>query len=218
MIVLLPGLGLNHRLFAAQQAALPNVIVPPWPDLDSTESLPAFARRVAEAIPKSESLYLGGSSFGGMVALEVAALLRPNAVLLIGSCRSPDAIVPLVRSLGSLVPAIPIPMFYPRRWLLGLIALSLERLSPEQRALFWSMTSTDFPAFLKWGIQAIRSWRPTPVSAPVLHIHGSDDRLIPVRYVAPDRVVPGGRHLLSLTHSQEVNAFPLEAVRGSAAA
>ena len=42
---------------------------------------------------------------------------------------------------------------------------------------------------------------------PIHHIHGGDDRLIPVRRVNPDRVVEGAGHLLNLTHPDAVNDF-----------
>lgn len=211
-IVLLPGLGADHRLFEEQKAALPNVVVPSWPELDPNESLPAFAKRVAESLPKSELLYVGGSSFGGMVALEVAALLRPKGVLLIGSCRGPEALGSAARGLGTFVPAAPTFFFEPRPWLLNLVVARFGRLSPEQRTLFLSMAATKSAAFLKWGVRAILSWRPTPVAVPVRHIHGDADHVIPIGNVSPDRVIPGGGHLLSLTHATEVNAFILDAI------
>src|SRR5215510_13793278 len=70
-VVLLPGLGADERLFAPQRAVLPGLIVPRWPEPRRDDSLPRFAARLADAVPKSDDLFLGGSSFGGMVALEL---------------------------------------------------------------------------------------------------------------------------------------------------
>jgi len=79
--------------------------------------------------------------------------------------------------------------------------------SAHQRALFFSMASGKAPSALKAGLRAILSWRPTPVAAPVRHIHGADDHVIPVGRVKPDRVVPGAGHFLAVTHAAEVNEF-----------
>ena len=38
-------------------------------------------------------------------------------------------------------------------------------------------------------------------------VHGSDDKLIPCSRVAADEVVPGGGHVVNLTHADAVNAF-----------
>ena len=211
-VVLFPGLGADHRLFRFQHAVLPDLVIPPWPATAANDSLASFAGRFVDSIPKVDGLYLGGSSFGGMVALELASLVQPKAVILIGSCTSPSAIATLVLHMRSLAAALPVSAFHPRRWSLPFLLPKFGRLTREQRELFWSMASATPAAFLKWGVNAILSWRPTPVPVPVHHIHGSDDRLIPLRLVKPDRIVPGGGHLLTLTHPQQVNAFLVETV------
>ena len=147
-----------------------------------------------------------------MVALELAALVRPRGVLLIGSCSHPSSISPLVRHLRSLTEALPTRAFQPRRWSLPLILPKFGRLGREDRDLFMSMALRTPASFLKWGVEAMLSWRPTPPQVPIHQIHGSADRLIPLRLVRPDRVVAGGGHLLSLTHPQEVNVFMAEAI------
>ncbi len=65
---------------------------------------------------------------------------------------------------------------------------------------------------VRWGIEAITNWDgcDPPPGVPVHHIHGGDDELIPCRRVRPDVVVPGGGHLLNVTHADAVNAFLAE--------
>src|SRR5437762_4109537 len=178
-IVLLPGLGADHRLFRSQRAVLPDIVIPAWPPAGADDSLASFAGRFVDSIPKAEGLYLGGSSFGGMVALELASLVQPKGVLLIGSCTSPSAIASLARHMRSLAAALPASAFHPRRWSLPFLLPKFGRLTREQRELFWSMAAATPAPFLKWGVDAVLSWRPTPVPVPVHHIHGNDDRLIP---------------------------------------
>ncbi|MEA2490173.1 MAG: hypothetical protein QOH21_1965 [Acidobacteriota bacterium] len=42
---------------------------------------------------------------------------------------------------------------------------------------------------------------------PIFHVHGEQDRLIPVGRVRPDHTIAGAGHLLNLTHGDAVNAF-----------
>ena len=66
-------------------------------------------------------------------------------------------------------------------------------------------------AFLRRVARMIMAWRhPSPLACPIHHIHGAKDKVIPVRKACPDRVVPGGGHLINLTHAPEVNRFILE--------
>lgn len=213
-LVLLPGLGADPRLFGPQEQAVPGLFSLAWPESRPNDTLPSYAARIAARLPRAESLVLGGSSFGGMVALEIAARIRPRAVILLGSCTSPRAIAPWIRGATPWLRTAPTACFRPRRWGLSLAGPIFGDAGRDHQALAWSMVRGIDPAFLKWGIGAILTWRPTPVQVPVRQIHGSRDHLIPLRNVRPDRVIPGAGHLLTLTHAEEVNAFLLEQLRG----
>jgi hypothetical protein len=65
---------------------------------------------------------------------------------------------------------------------------------------------------------AVVNWRPSPGVARtrVFHIHGSEDRVLPVALAKPDVAVPGGSHALPLFHAAAVNAFIADVVRSVA--
>jgi pimeloyl-ACP methyl ester carboxylesterase len=142
-----------------------------------------------------------------MVALEVAALVKPKGVILIGSGRGPECLSPLVRHLEGVVRALPAAAFRPHRWEVSLLQPLIGHLTVEQQRTFVDMASAAPPSFLKWGAAAILSWRPSAVEVPVHQIHGGRDHLVPASRVNADVVVPEAGHLLSLTHPAEVSAF-----------
>jgi pimeloyl-ACP methyl ester carboxylesterase len=61
---------------------------------------------------------------------------------------------------------------------------------------------------------ALARWRPSPAPfpVPVFHIHGAEDRVLPVGHGRPDVVVPAGGHALSLFTPAAVNAFLADVV------
>lgn len=214
MIVLLPGLGADRRLFRAQVAAFPGLVVPPWPDPRPDDSLATFAERLIPDLPPAENLYVGGCSFGGMVACEIAARVRPRAVLLVASCTHPSAFTPWSTLARLVAPLLPERAYRPDRRLAPLVWPWFGGDDAEQEELFWSMAATVTPAFLRWGLRASLAWQPSRVEVPIHHIHGEADRLMPIDRVRPDRVVPGAGHLLALTHADVVNRFLREKVDG----
>jgi hypothetical protein len=66
---------------------------------------------------------------------------------------------------------------------------------------------------------AVVGWLPSPAARRVraFHIHGSDDRELPVELGRPDVVVPGGAHALSLFNASAVNEFIADVARAVSA-
>lgn len=81
-------MGADGRLFEPQRSAFPNLVVPQWIEPLTGESMASYASRLADTIEVRRPFFLGGVSFGGMVAFEMAEQLEPEAVFLIGSARS----------------------------------------------------------------------------------------------------------------------------------
>ena len=103
-LVFIPGLGADSRLFYSQQSVFKDSISPPWLTPQKNEMLPQYARRWAKQLKLKNGCVLVGVSFGGMVALEMARWVKPKAVLLVGSCRTPKSVPLTLRVAGSFPP------------------------------------------------------------------------------------------------------------------
>jgi len=211
-LILLPGLGADQRQFEPQRAAFPDLWVPPWIVPRRKETLVDYAARLAETIVPTRPKVLGGSSFGGMVAYEMARYLRPEAVVLIGSCRSPQALRPLLRRLRPMVPLVAAQVFALAQWMAPLAVRTFSRFTPEQKRLCVAMFQETDCGFMKWACRAILGWVPSgPPPVPVFQIHGQKDRVMPARLAAADQLISDGGHLINLTHAPQVNAFIVRA-------
>src|SRR5437868_4028220 len=98
-LVLFSGLAMGPELFTPQRTLPARVEVVPWQPVKVGEPMAAYARRLASTIDPSGPIYLGGMSFGAMLALEAAAVIhpRPRGVFIIAGARSGRALSPLVR-------------------------------------------------------------------------------------------------------------------------
>jgi pimeloyl-ACP methyl ester carboxylesterase len=220
-VILLPGMGADARLFAPQRRALPNLTVPEWVESRRGESLAEYARRWAGSVRYEPPFFLGGVSFGGMVALEAARYLRPTAVFLIASCRSGSAVARRFAALEWVARALPAQLAARLRGPLAGYVSRLERLGPAHRRLLRALVADAPVPFLRWAVSAIRSWRfergSVGLGIPVCQIHGQNDRLIPFVRSGADHVIPDGGHLINLTHADEVNQFILARLRSGGA-
>jgi len=209
-LVLFPGLGADARLFEPQQTAFPQLVVPPWIPPLKNESLPAYAARLARTmvVSRDKPLILGGVSFGGMVAYEVARHLKPDAVVLIASCRTRHGLRLVYRAASCLMPLIPLQAWSIAKLLASPVVGLVGKFRPVERTVSVAMFKEMDSSFMHWVVRAILGWHPAPLEGiRVFQIHGRRDLLIPARRVEADVVIPGGGHMINMTHAEEVNDF-----------
>ncbi len=207
-IILLPGLGLDERLFATQQSDLPNIQVPQWIRPGYWESLPEYARRLARSVDPGGPCYVGGMSFGGMVALEMSRHLDCRGCFLISSIRSREELPPWARILAPGVWLLP-----PRCDLIGaalgaLLLWTVARSFPPRWRQFCVHLSKIRAPLMPWACRAAVRWKPTqPFPCPIYQIHGDHDPILPHQATRPDQLIPRGGHLLPLTHPFVITEF-----------
>jgi pimeloyl-ACP methyl ester carboxylesterase len=209
-LILLPGLGADHRLLEPQRREFPQMVTPTWIPPLRNESLSEYAARMAETVTLSHDapLILGGVSLGGMLAYEMARYLKPDALVLIASCRTRRGLRPLYRMGRWLLPLVPMQAWSIAKLLSGPVVRIRLGVPPERKELAIRMFKEMDSCFMHWALQAILRWEPTLLEGiRVFHIHGGRDPLIPVRRVNADEIVPGGGHMINVSHARQVNDF-----------
>jgi pimeloyl-ACP methyl ester carboxylesterase len=204
-IILLSGMAADERLFAAQLATFPTLRVQPWVAPLPGESLRAYAARLAPVVDPGRPCLVGGASFGGVVALELATRLRPLGCVLIGSIRSPAGLPcrwRLLQPLALLGPDL-------LGWLAGVTARVGRPVLPAGTVRRLRRLARPDAAFVRWAMCAVARWRPSPAArrVRVYHIHGANDHVLPVSHGRPDVIVPGGTHALTVFNPAAVNRF-----------
>lgn len=237
-LILIPGLGANRLLFEPQRHALDQTLfLPDWQPPIFTqvegkkpvpESLRDYARRWADrwsqtvlSKPEVRSCYwVGGVSFGGMVALEAAAKLvedgcPPKGVFLIASARCNEAIplsFKLKQKLSSFVPDSRMPAVL--RVLTKKLA-SREQLSDLDTHLLKKIAAETDLQLLHWAGRACVQWKHTDEETKSLvgagvkihQVHGESDWVLPLVKGHADKIIQGGKHLINITHAGEVNQY-----------
>lgn len=206
-LILLPGLAADHRLFGREVAAIPGAEAPEWLEPKRRESLRDYAARWGEKLDLREPAVIAGLSMGGMVALEMAKAHGALRVGLIASCRSPgvvSAALKAVERAGQPLPNAVIEFFKPAAG--GFVGRG--RIDPGGRSLLVEMVRSCPVTFLRFAGRAIMEWPGCEdPGVPVRHIHGNRDWVISHRKVRADVVVPGGAHVLNMSHPEEVIGF-----------
>ncbi|WP_276484608.1 alpha/beta fold hydrolase [Paraflavitalea pollutisoli] len=169
------------------------------------ESLPAYAARLAQRIDTNEPFALVGLSFGGMLVTEIAKVLPPARVILISSIPL-SAHLPRYFRLAAafrLHKIVPISMIKTAaRW-----KRYISGENAADKKLLWEIIDSSDPAFIRWSMEAVLTWKNEVLPQPLIHIHGGYDIVLPQRYTHPTHVIPKAGHLMVMAQHAELNAL-----------
>lgn len=198
------GLGADRRVFK-------NIILPEgfetvyldWIFPLQNESLKEYALRLARKIDKNTPFVLIGLSLGGMIASQISLQFKPRLTILISS-------VPVASDL---------PPYY--HWARGLrlhhlippqlikSAFLLKRIftteTPDDKLTLVEMIKDMDVKFVRWAMNSIPQWKNDKLPLPYIHIHGTDDRILPLRFTKPTHIISKGGHLIIMNRAKEIN-------------
>lgn len=205
------GLAADCRVF--KNIRLPEGYEPvyiDWITPIKNESLTSYAGRLAEKIDPSRQFILIGLSMGGMIATEIAKLYPPFKTIIISSIADSSQFPPHFRFAGrlGLHTIIPARLFKSA----SIIKRYFEPDSPEDKKILKQIIRDSDPAFIKWAIGAIIAWRNNEIPESLLQIHGTADRLLPVKYTKPTHLIVKGSHLMIMNKAGELNKILGEAL------
>ncbi len=196
--IILPGMGANSNMYPQEKYTyLRDVIFTNWPKYNGDASLEAVAKKIIEVYQINNGMIVGGSSLGGMVAIEIAKILSLNKVILIGSATDPDYINPILQKLSNLAEITPI----------KIIQVLTGKVNKYSKNELLNMFEDSDSKFIKAMCKALFKWEGIgKFDGDVCQIHGEKDLVIfpPKKNV---KIIPGGGHLISMSHAEEVANF-----------
>lgn len=200
------GLGADCRMFSRLQVPGHELKCIEWVRPAPDESLSDYAARLAPMVDGSEPPILLGVSFGGVMALELSKYVRPALTILVSSIRRPTELPWYFRLPGKLRLHRLLPLNTSRFSEFNVRFLNGVRDEEDIRLLRAMLHDADMH-FTRWAIDRLVLWEGCAPSGQVVHIHGSSDRMLPIRFVSPDVCVNGGSHLMIVTRAQELGSI-----------
>jgi len=82
----------------------------------------------------------------------------------------------------------------------------------EQKAYLRMAIREVDTSFIRWALDAIVKWKGKVTDTEYVHIHGTKDAILPMRYTRPTHIIKGGGHLMILTRNEEINEIITEFV------
>jgi len=204
-VYFISGLGADKRIFSALDLSYCDPHFVEWITPEIKEPLQQYAKRLRQTIPEENPLIIG-MSFGGMLAAEMARADLGVKAIIISSNKSSKEFPAYLR-IGKYFPIyrwLPF-SFLKRSHFLYSKFFGVK--SKEQKKVFHQILEDSDPHFITWAIWSILHWKSEDISANIIHIHGTSDILLPLRFVKPDYVIKKGTHVMTMERHDEVSAL-----------
>ena len=195
---MMPGLAASAAIF--ERIVLPEdifeTVLLEWEIPLYKETLPEYAKRIAQKIQHPNPVLIG-VSFGGILVQEMTRFIEARKVIIISSVKTnvefPRRIkVAKTTKAYKLIPT-------------NLVA-NVESLSKfsfgykiDQRLkLYEKFIRVRDKRYLDWAVEQVILWERTIADEKVVHIHGDDDDVFPIKNIQNCIVVKGGTHAMIL--------------------
>lgn len=202
-IYVLSGLGADERAFRSVDFSTYKVNFVQWISPQADESIEHYAERLLSQI-HSERPKLLGLSFGGMMAVEISKLIETEKIILISSAKTKNEVPFYFRWAGflRLNSIVPIALLKKSNLLTNWFFGATDH---ETKKLLKTILDDTDPIYLKWAIHQIVNWRNEYTPKNLTHVHGSSDKLLPLKNC--DFTIENGGHLMILNKAEEISSL-----------
>ncbi|CAM4061701.1 alpha/beta hydrolase [Flavobacterium branchiophilum] len=204
-VYFMPGLAASSQIFENIKLPLDqfDMYYLEWFLPLDNEPLEAYAGRMAQNI-KHDNAVLIGVSFGGILVQEMAKLIRVQKVIIISSVKS-NVEFPQRMKMAK---ATQLYKILPTGWLSDIEKLSkfaFGSLAKNRIALYRKFLTLNDKKYLDWALEQIICWKQQVEDSSVLHIHGDNDSVFPVKNIRNYIPVKGGTHVMIVNKFKWLN-------------
>lgn len=205
---LIPGLGSSEKIF--ENLRFPPEIKPVpihWMPYKPDQSLVEYSKLLLPQIDPAGQHVIVGFSFGGALAVELSKLSNFRLTVVVSSSPTVRGIPSYLRwasrlggnRLLEMAPFLPKPLL---RYFLGMAFAPLDK---RALTILCAEISSLEPGFVSWAVDALMNWKNLEQPGNLLHIHGSADRIFPIRCVSPNTRIQGAGHFAVFTHADQIS-------------
>lgn len=180
------------------------VSVVKWTEWGSAKSIAEYAEILSSQINRDEKIGIIGVSFGGMVAIELEKIVKPERTIIISSAKTYKELPSLVRVARTLR----LDKLVSSRLIMRMPFLSrMFNFSRKDKKFFQGMMKHTSEVVMKKTIQSIILWKNDSYPEDVFHLHGGKDKVIPVNNLNNFKEVKGGGHFMIYQKGKEISAI-----------
>ncbi|TXE20963.1 alpha/beta hydrolase [Psychroflexus gondwanensis] len=204
---MMPGMAANPTVF--ERIELPveefKMLWLTWKIPKKEESLKAYAQRMVEPIEKDKPVVLIGVSFGGVLVQEMSRFLMVKRLIIISSVKTKQELparMKLARYSG-VYKILPTGLL---NYITQIEKLPVGSTIRKRLKLYQQYLSVNDKNYLEWAIKEMLCWEQVQPIEDIIHIHGEEDLVFPIKNISDCIRIPSGTHIMILNKYRWFNA------------
>jgi pimeloyl-ACP methyl ester carboxylesterase len=168
------------------------------------ESIESYALRMTQKITHNNPVLIG-VSFGGVLVQEMAKIIQTDKVIIISSVKT-NKEFPSRFKIARNTKAYKL---IPTQLLADIEKLVKyafgDNIVAKRLKLYEKYLSVRDKHYLDWAIETILCWNQKEINEAIIHIHGDEDEVFPIKHIRKCIVVKGGTHIMILNKFKWLN-------------
>lgn len=168
-----------------------------------TESIADYAKRMCAKI-KHENPVLIGVSFGGVMVQEMSKIIPTKKTIIISSVKSRNELPKRLK----VARATRAYKLFPTKKIVNLenfAKYAFGKNAKKRVDMYKKYLSMRDENYLPWAIYNILHWQQESPLKNIIHIHGNNDGVFPIKHVKNCTVIDGGTHVMILNKAQKIS-------------
>lgn len=204
-VYMMPGLAASSNIF--ERIVLPDaifeIVLLEWEIPLAKETLVEYAQRMTKKIIHPNPVLIG-VSFGGILVQEMSKFIDARKVIIISSVKTNQEF-PRRMKVAKITKAY---QLIPTNLIANVESLSKFSFGTgidKRLKLYEKFLRVRDKRYLDWAVEQIILWDRTIVDESVIHIHGDQDDVFPIKYIPNCIAVKGGTHIMILSKYKWLN-------------
>jgi pimeloyl-ACP methyl ester carboxylesterase len=204
-VYFMPGLAASSAIFEkiSLTDAIFEMILLEWEIPLNDESLSEYAKRMALKVLHPNPVLIG-VSFGGILVQEMAQFINARKVIIISSVKT-NLEFPKRMKVAKATKAYKLIPTHLIANIESLSAFSFGRKINQRLKLYEKFLRIRDKRYLDWAVEQVILWERSVADKSVIHIHGDEDDVFPIKNIQNCMVVKGGTHVMILTKCKWLN-------------
>ncbi len=204
-IYCISGLGATAKAFSKINLPGYKLQVIEWLQPLHKETIEAYAARMRAYIP-DENPVLMGLSFGGVMCIEIARQMPVQKIILISSIKTKNELPLWMKTVAKLRLHKIVPLKANYRLTRPVQNYFLGAITTEDKQVALKFRQEADIQYVRWAVDKIINWRNHWQHPSIIHIHGTADKMFPVKRVNATAVIKNGNHFMIMNKAAQVSA------------